>query len=81
LVTLVNPQRNGTAVNYSVDGRQYTLSPGWQQALLVTTNSTIVFHRGGELGIATYRLPEGAHNFVQGDGRGWDLLASGQSAD
>jgi hypothetical protein len=81
LVTLVNPQRNGMAVNYSVDGLPYSLSPRWQQALLVTTNSTIVFHRGGELGKATYRLPEGTYNFVLDAGRGWDLLASGQSAD
>jgi hypothetical protein len=81
LVTLVNPGRNGGAVNYTVDGRRYTLWPDRSQPLLVTADSIITFHRGRSLGMASYRLPEGTYHFVADGRRGWDLLPADQAED
>jgi len=61
----------GAAVNYTVNGRRYTMQPNYQQAI-ARRRIAIAFSRGGSFGSARYGIDEGWYQFTATD-RGWEL--------
>jgi hypothetical protein len=73
LVTLVNPQGNGTAVNFFLSGQAFQLPPGSFQSFQGLGLGLIEFDRGGGSALARYTLADGIYVFTATDA-GWDLV-------
>jgi hypothetical protein len=59
-------------INYTVNGRSYTMQPAYRQVLPAGRTWTVAFQRGGSFGTARYGLQEGSYKFAVSD-RGWEL--------
>jgi hypothetical protein len=63
---LINPQANGQAVNYTLDGRQFTMDVGEQQSLAA---GYIIEFDPGNGANKRYKLGEGTYEWrIEGDG-------------
>ena len=71
-VKLSNPKENSVALNYTLNGRSYSIQPGYSQALGAGSVWEIQFDRGGSFGQARYTLSSGTYRFKATD-KGWDL--------
>ncbi|KKK69795.1 hypothetical protein LCGC14_2930460, partial [marine sediment metagenome] len=60
-----------SAVNYTLDGRRYTMEPGYQQ-VLARNRLTVAFDRGCSFGRTKYGIDDGWYKFTATD-RGWEL--------
>ena len=60
-------------LNYVLDGRAYTLPPGYYQDLGYGRQWVIEFHRGGPFGAAKYTVGNVKHVFVPTE-KGWELV-------
>ena len=63
-----------TAVNYTVNGHQFTIEPGYRQTLPAGKTWTVTFDRGGSFGTAKYGLSEGTYEFTAPEDKGWELF-------
>ncbi len=70
-VYLVN--RTDTEVNYVLNGKSYTMQPGYTQTLSAGKTWSISFDKGNDQGTARYTLDEGTYAFNTTDA-GWDLF-------
>jgi hypothetical protein len=61
----------GVAVNYTLDGQQFTMQPDYRQTI-ARRRLVIAFDRGGSFGRARYGIDEGWYKFTATD-RGWEL--------
>jgi len=59
-------------INYTVNGRSYTMQPAYRQVLPAGRTWTVAFQRGGSFGTARYGLQQGSYKFAVSD-RGWEL--------
>jgi hypothetical protein len=72
VITLLNPVRTGTSLNYTFGEGQYVLNAG-ETATYEEGTQIIAFDRGGSNGQARYTLTPGtSYQFVSTD-HGWDL--------
>ncbi|NUQ62261.1 MAG: hypothetical protein HUU20_07220 [Pirellulales bacterium] len=72
-VVLINPSNTGTTVHYRLKDTDYTMDPGYTQAL--AGDSWLVdFHRGGSFGRKNYTVSAGTFAFTP-TGQGWELYA------
>lgn len=59
-------------VNYTVNGRHYTLQPDYTQTLPAGNAWTVSFDKGGAAGLARYSLSSGTYSFAANES-GWEL--------
>lgn len=72
-VVLINPSNTGTTVHYKLKDTDYTMDPGFTQAL--AGDSWLVdFHRGGSFGRKSYKVSSGAYAFTPTN-QGWELYS------
>jgi hypothetical protein len=76
VIRIVNPATSAGAVNYQVNGYEYTIEPGQAQTLTADRTWTIGFNRGPDLGDAEYSLTSGDYKFGVDNDDGWNLYAS-----
>ena len=74
-IKIVNPEKIGVTLNYSLNGVNYSIPPGYSQDLVQDRTWTIRFSRGPSLGQAEYGLEPGLYKFARTD-HGWELFHS-----
>jgi hypothetical protein len=62
-VKIVNPAATNASIQYSVEGRSYSLPSGRARIHSVPADAVIEFGRGGEFGAAQYALTPGTYTF------------------
>jgi hypothetical protein len=72
-VVIVNAGPSATAIDYEIDGVAYRTESGQQKRLAVGPTSTILYNRGGDLGVDRYALSAGVYEF-RSSGTGWALF-------
>ncbi len=72
--------KNGgpSVVNYSLDGKRFSMQPGFEQHL-DRKSVTVAFGRGGQFGNAKYKITEGTYKFTVTD-KGWELYKHSYSS-
>jgi hypothetical protein len=78
-VTLVNPRESQRTVNYRINGRSFSMPPGYTQRLPAGRSWVIEFERGTTAGSAQYPLLDGTYTFSVTD-RGLELFHSAGAA-
>jgi len=79
-IVIENLNENGTAINYSLNGNNYTIQPGQTQRITNDRQWVVEFDRGTGQGTGRYTLSEGRFKFKSTD-QGWELVrAVDQSA-
>lgn len=72
-IVLMNPETSRNTIHYTVDGEEFSLEPGYVQALPAGRGYQVAFDRGNRGGEASYNLEtEGTYEFGTGK-KGWDL--------
>jgi len=71
---VVNPETNGVALKYRVNGVSHTIAPGESQEF-AAPGQVIEFDRGGGTGLARYALSGGVYTFTPTE-HGWELYRS-----
>lgn len=71
-VLLVNPEKSGANIHYTLNGNRYLMEPGMSQRLPEGFPWSIQFDKGGPFGTVTYSLPSGTYFFTPTDS-GWEL--------
>ena len=71
-LVLMNSRSSGAAIGYLLDGEEFWLAPGERHELERGEFRELVFHRGGEFGVACHELKSGFHRFVATP-EGWEL--------
>lgn len=79
-VIIENSADNGTALNYSLNGHDYTIQPGQTQRITNDRNWIVEFDRGSGQGTGRYTLSEGRFKFKSTDS-GWDLVRAASQSD
>ncbi len=70
--TIVNAEKAGAGVAFSIDGIPYQAPAGWRHDLTVAADSNISFEAGGSNGQRRYRLSPGVYEF-RSTAQGWAL--------
>lgn len=60
-VLIRNPERNNASINYTLDGKNYTMKPGEVQT--ISGKVRIQFDKGGNFGTVVHDLNKGAYEF------------------
>ncbi len=71
---VVNPETNGVALKYRVNGVSHSIAPGESQEF-AAPGQVIEFDRGGGTGLARYALSGGVYTFTPTE-HGWELYRS-----
>lgn len=69
---VVNPQTTGVMLSYILDGKQYSLPPGYFQELPMGRKFAIQFDRGGNFGQGKYSIGDGIFTFTP-TAKGWEV--------
>jgi hypothetical protein len=72
-VVISNAGPSGATIDYVIDGVAYSTESSQHQRLVVSPRSTIVYNRGGDLGVQRYSLSAGVYEF-QSHEAGWALF-------
>ena len=71
-VKIVNPSSSTNTLNYILNGKPYTIQPGYSQSLAAGETWKIQFNRGGTFGNGGYTLSGGTYTFTPTE-KGWEL--------
>jgi hypothetical protein len=74
-ITITNPATNFATLSYTLDGRAYTIPPGYRQELREDRAWVIQFSRGAKRDQVQYSLQSGQYSFTNTD-HGWELYRS-----
>lgn len=74
-IKIVNPVKNNMTVNYTLDGTEFTIPPGYSQNLQEDRAWVIEFSRGTDLEQVQYGLQSGVYTFAVTD-QGLELYRS-----
>jgi hypothetical protein len=69
---IINPEENDTDVSFTLEGKSYTLKPGYHQNFPEGDSWQVRFDKGGSQGDARYTVEPGTYVFTPEDG-GWNL--------
>jgi hypothetical protein len=72
LITIVNAQKAGAGVAFSIDGIPYQAPAGWRHDLTVALDSNISYDAGGSNGHRRFGLSPGVYEF-RSTAEGWAL--------
>lgn len=72
-VIIENSTDNAAALNYSLNGNNYTIQPGQTQRIANDRQWIVEFDRGSNQGSARYSLSEGKFKFKSTE-QGWELV-------
>jgi hypothetical protein len=67
------------SIQYRLNGSEQEMPAGYQQLLAGDTTWLVEFDRGGEFGMANYKLTSGTYRFKVTD-RGWELFRKNEKA-
>ena len=73
-VILNNPKSSRGKVNYTLDGKSFSMEPGYTHELPGGRTYLLEFDKGGTFGKARYSLAEGTYDFGVGS-QGWDVFS------
>jgi hypothetical protein len=73
-VILNNPKSSRGKVNYTLDGKAFSMEPGFTHELPGGRTYLLEFDKGGTFGKARYSLAEGTFDFGVGP-QGWDVFS------
>jgi hypothetical protein len=71
-VILNNPKSSRGKITYTLDGKSYSMEPGYAHELPNGKTYLVEFDKGGAFGKARYSLEEGTYDFSVGP-QGWDI--------
>ena len=74
-ISIINPATSEATFSYTLDGKAYTIPPGYRQNLREDRAWVIEFNRGTNLDQARYGLQSGLYSFTSTD-HGWELYRS-----